>query len=236
MWVVFIQKKKGVPSPCWRLMKSLARADGLVVDRLHPLLRQRSRVLDPLLADATVSPMLARVVLARSPSEWITPRGRKRSLKQREVLRRRPVGQLRLLLGVEVVEVAEELVEPVDRGQVLVEVAEMVLAELPGRVAQRLEQLGDRDVLGLQPDVGAWHADLAQPRAEHALAGDERRPPRRAALLAVGIGEAHPLVADAVDVGRPVAHQAVAVAAQVRDPDVIAPDHQDVRVLGVGHG
>ena len=57
---------------------------------------------------------------------------------------------LRLLLGVEVVEVAEELVEAVDRGQVLVAVAEVVLAELAGRVAERLEQFGDGRVLLLQ--------------------------------------------------------------------------------------
>jgi hypothetical protein len=122
-----------------------------------------------------------------------------------------------------------------DRREELVEVAEVVLAELPGRVAQRLEQLGDRDVLGLQADVGAGHPDLAQPGAEHALAGDERRTPGGAALLAVGVGEPHPLARDAVDVRRAVAHQPVAVATQVGDPDVVAPDHQDVRLLGVRH-
>jgi hypothetical protein len=46
-----------------------------------------------------------------------------------------------------VVEVAEELVEPVDRRQVLVEVSEVVLAELAGGIAERLEQLGERWVL-----------------------------------------------------------------------------------------
>ena len=38
-------------------------------------------------------------------------------------------------LGVEVIEVAEELVESVHRRQVFIEVAEVVLAELPGGVA-----------------------------------------------------------------------------------------------------
>jgi hypothetical protein len=47
---------------------------------------------------------------------------------------------LRLLLGVQVVEVAEELVEAVVGRQVLVAVAEVVLAELAGHVAVRLEQ------------------------------------------------------------------------------------------------
>jgi hypothetical protein len=70
-------------------------------------------------------------------------------------------------------------------------------------------------------------------RAQHALAGDERRPAGRAALLAVGVGEPHPLIGDPVDVRRPVAHQPVAVTAQVGDPDVIASDHQDVGLGGV---
>ena len=78
---------------------------------------------------------------------------------------------LRLLLGVEVIEVAEELVEAVHRRQELVAVAEMVLAELAGGVAERLERLGDGDVLGLQAERRARQADLGQ-------AGAQRRPGR----------------------------------------------------------
>ena len=47
----------------------------------------------------------------------------------------RVVRVLRLLLGVQMVEVAEELVEAVDGRQELVAVAEVVLAELAGGVA-----------------------------------------------------------------------------------------------------
>jgi hypothetical protein len=53
----------------------------------------------------------------------------------------------------------------------------------------------------------------------------------RAALLAVGVGEAHTLLRDAVDVRRPVAHQAVAVTTQVGDADVVSPDDKDIRLL-----
>ena len=60
------------------------------------------------------------------------------------------VGILRLLLRVEVVERAEELVEPVGGGQRLVGVAQVVLAELRGDVALVLEQLGDGHVARLQ--------------------------------------------------------------------------------------
>ena len=145
----------------------------------------------------------------------------------REVFDRRIVRLFRLLLGVEVVEVAEELVEPVHRRQELVAVAEVVLAELSGGVAERLEQLGDRRVLGLQPDRRPGYPDLAQPSPVATLAGDERRPAGRAALLRMS-GEAHPLVGEAVDVGRAIAHQAIAVATQVGDPDVVTPDDEDV--------
>src|SRR5204863_6491262 len=89
-------------------------------------------------------------------------------------------------------------------------------------------------VLGPETDGRARHADLAQPGSKHALAGDERGQAGGAALLAVGVGEPHPLVGDAVDVGCAVAHQPVAVAAEVGDPDVIAPDDEDVR-LSLGH-
>jgi hypothetical protein len=57
------------------------------------------------------------------------------------------VGVLRLLLRVEVVQVAEELVEAVVGGEKLVLVPEVVLAELASGIAERLERLGDRDVL-----------------------------------------------------------------------------------------
>src|SRR6478735_8603566 len=71
-----------------------------------------------------------------------------------EIWALRIVGILGLLLGVEVIEVAEERVEAVHGRQELVAVAEMVLAELAGRVALRLEQLGNRRVLLRQPLFG----------------------------------------------------------------------------------
>ena len=56
-------------------------------------------------------------------------------------------------------------------------------------------------------------------------------------LLAVVVQEADALVGDAVDVGRLVAHQAVAVGADVGDADVVAEDDEDVRLVGgVGGG
>jgi hypothetical protein len=54
------------------------------------------------------------------------------------------VRQLRLFLSVEVIEVAEEFVEAVDRRQIFVAITEVILAELAGGIAERLERLGNR--------------------------------------------------------------------------------------------
>jgi hypothetical protein len=56
---------------------------------------------------------------------------------------------------------AEELVEAVVGRQELVLVPQMVLADLAGGVAKRLERLGDGDVAGLQAGLGGRGADLA---------------------------------------------------------------------------
>ena len=66
----------------------------------------------------------------------------------------------RLVLGVQMIEVAEELVEAVHGRQELVAIAEMVLAELSGRVALRLEQLGNGRVLLRHPLLRGRQADL----------------------------------------------------------------------------
>ncbi len=145
------------------------------------------------------------------------------------------VGQFGLFLGVEVIEVAEEFVEPVHGRQEFVAVAQMVLAELAGGVAQRLQQFGDRRVFLLQADGGAGHADLGQAGADRVLAGDEAGAAGGAALLGVVVGEDDPFVRHAVDVGGPVAHHAVAEVADVPDADVVAPEYEDVRLPCLRH-
>ena len=203
-------------------------AGGVVVDGLHPLGVQRAGVLDRLLADRTE---LRIVGLLRYLGRGFALQ---HTARQCEVVQLRElvgVGVVELfgfLFRVEVIEVAVELIEAVHRRQVLVLVAEVVLAELAGSVAEWFEQLGDRRVLGGPSDIGTRHSDLAHAGAIHALPADESRPTRGAALLPVRVGEAHALVGDAVDVGGAIAHQAVAVTAEVADPDVVAPDDENV--------
>ena len=224
MRVELNQQKNGVSGPVLPVDEVERRAEELLVHRLHALARERAGVLDGLLADAAEARVLRRIV----PVARLALHHAARAELGAELRVLRVVGILRLLLRVEVVEVAEELVEAVDRRQELVAVAEMVLAELAGRVALRLEQLGERRVLLGQPFLGARQADLEQAGAEAGLAGDERGAPGGAGLLRVMVGEDRAFLGDAVDVRRAVAHHAAVVGADVPQPDVVAEDDEDV--------
>ena len=108
---VFIQTKNGLFAFACRCMKSIAASRGLVVDRLHALLGERAGVLDLLLAD---------LAEARVDGGVVGVGGRAFEHAARTELRAELrvlgiVGMLRLLLGVEVIEVAEELIEAVRR-------------------------------------------------------------------------------------------------------------------------
>ena len=138
---------------------------------------------------------------------------------------------LRLLLGVKMVERAEELVEAVHGGQRCVRVAKVVLAKLRGRVALRLEQLRDGHITRLQAFFRARQANLEQPGAESTLAGDERGPSGGAALLPVPIREERALFRESVNVRRLVAHHALVVGADVPVADVVSPEDEDVWLL-----
>ena len=119
-------------------MNLYRRRRRLVIDRFHALLGQRAGVLDS-------------VALAVGPA--VDHAARAELLAECRVLR--VVGIFRLFFGVEVIEVAKELVEAVHRRQELVLVAQVVLAELAGGVAEGLEQFGDGRIFLLQADLGA---------------------------------------------------------------------------------
>jgi hypothetical protein len=72
-----------------------------------------------------------------------------------------------------VIEVAEELVETVHRRQVLVAVAQVVLAELACGVAQRLHDVCNAGIERTQSEFRSGQADLGQAGADRRLAGDE---------------------------------------------------------------
>ncbi len=162
--------------------------EDLVVDGLHPSSGQSvAGVLDLLLADLAPARLLGRVVRVGRPGVDHVARA------DLVLERRRVVGMARVLHRVQVIEVAEELVEAVHRGQELVQVAQVVLAELAGGVAHGLEHRGDGRRLRRHADGGAGLADGGQAGADRQLAGDEVGPARRAARLGVVVGEPHAL-------------------------------------------
>src|SRR6058998_2441134 len=218
MCVVLYQTKNGLFSLCARSMKALAAVpvsssmvsirffvSGPVFSIFCPPLAVGPAVKHP--ARAEVLPEVREVLLC-----WIVP-------------------QFGLFLSVQVIEVAEELIETMHRRQVFVSVAQVVLAELGGGVAVRLEQLGDGGILRAHALGGARQAHLAQSRAEDALTHDESRSPRRATLLRVAVGKHHPFVGDAIDVGRLIAHHPPTVTAEVPVTDIVAPDDEDIGFL-----
>ena len=58
------------------------------------------------------------------------------------------------------VKITEVFVKSMDAREILVQVAEVVLAELAGFISLRLEGRGEGDGLVRQPDVGARLADM----------------------------------------------------------------------------
>ena len=145
------------------------------------------------------------------------------------------VRQFGLFFGVEVIEIAEKFVKPVHGRQIFIAIAEMVLAELAGGIAERLQQFRDGRVFGMQSDRGAGHANLGETGSDRVLTGDEAGAAGRAALLAVPIGEGRSLLRDAVDIGGVVAHHALAVMADVPIADIVSPNDEDVRFVSLGH-
>ena len=131
------------------------------------------------------------------------------------------------------VQVAEELIEAVQRRQVFVQVAEVVLAELAGGVAQGLERGGDRAGLsGMPTSAPAWPTVVRPVRSGNSP-GDEVRPARRAARLGVVVGEQHALRGQLVEVRRLAGHHAAVVGADVEPADVVSHDEDDVRLLAI---
>src|SRR5215813_7120383 len=107
----------------------------------------------------------------------------------------------------------------------------MILPELARCISMRLEQLGDRWILGTHPKRSAGQSHFAQSRAKDALPHDECGPTSRAALFTVVIRKTHTFVSNTIDVGRAVTHQAVGVATEIANSDVVTPNNEDVRFL-----
>ena len=202
-------------------------AEKFLVHCLHAFLGEWAGIGAALLAPLAETRILAR----RIGNGRRAAKDAARTETQLELSILRIVGVLGLVLGVQVVEIAKELVEAVNRRQKLIAVAEMVLTELSGHIALRLEQLGKRRVLLRQSFLRSRQAYFQKSSAQRTLAGDERGAAGSARLLAVIVGEDRAFVGDAVDVGRAVAHHAAVVGTDVPVANIIAHNHKDVGFL-----
>ena len=79
-----------------------------------------------------------------------------------------------------------------------------------------------------KPSFADGNPNFQQPGSQWALAGNERRAPGGAGLLAVVVGEDRTFVGDAIDIGRAVAHHAAVVSTDVPITDVVTHDREDV--------
>ena len=201
-----------------------------LVEGLHALARQRTGVLDFLLADLAEFRIDGGIVGGGRPG--VQHAARAKLLLVLGILLPRIVQLFRLFLGVEVVEIAEPFVEAVAGGQELVAIAQVVLAELRGGVADRLQHLGERRIDLLNAARRARNADGRHAGANRKLAHDESGATRSAARLRVVIREQRAGLRNRVD-GRRAAHHAVRVRTDVPGADVVAKDDDDVRFLGL---
>ena len=110
-------------------------------------------------------------------------------------------------------------------------VAQMVLAELAGVVAEIDQELGERRRAGLQVRRTARQLRRDHAGAQWMHAGEEGIAPGRAALLGVVVGEHRAFMTDLVDVGRLSDHQAAVIDARLHPADVVTHDEEDVRFL-----
>src|SRR5213596_4277963 len=107
-------------------------------------------------------------------------------------------------------------------------VAEMVLAELAGRVAQIVEERGESGRPGPQVGWAARELRRDHARAQRIHAREEGIAPGGATLLSVVGHHDRAFIRNPVDVWRFPDHQAAMIAARLHPADVIAHDEEDI--------
>src|SRR6476619_5035702 len=176
--------KEGFPSGVLALDEILGCGAELVVAGFHALLGERSVIIDLLPHNFSETRIDRRIVLIGRVAAQ-NPARSEPLAEVRKILFTRVVGQFRLFFRIEVIQIAEELIESVDRRQVLVAVTQMVLAELSGRIASTFKKFRNGWVLRLKTHGRGGNTDLGETGTVTALPGDERGSPGRATLFAV---------------------------------------------------
>src|SRR5262249_48097625 len=118
----------------------------------------------------------------------------------------------------------EELVEAVQCREKLVQVTQMILTELSGSIALRLQRSRKRASFHRNTNVGSGLAYRRQPCPNRQFAGDEIRPPRRATCFGVIVSESHTLRRELVQVRRLSGHDPLVIGADVEPANVVTHD------------
>src|SRR4051794_35869651 len=123
---------------------------------LHALFRQRAGIFNLLFANSPPPRLLGRIV--RVGSHALECAAWTEAIFESGILWVFRV--LWLLLSVQVIKVTEKFVEPVDCWQVLVQIAQMILAELSGGIAKTFHNVADAGILLLESDVSARQSNF----------------------------------------------------------------------------
>ena len=197
----------------------------LVIQRLLAFRRGGAIVNDPLLADHAPARLIRRVIFLGGIGMDHVARTKLR-LERRVI---RPIRVGCVFHRVQMVEPAPIFIKPLHCRQKPILVAQMILAELPGRVAKRLEHGGQRRIFGAQPDRVARQTNRVHPRAHRKLPGDKGRPTRGTARLCIVVGQPHTLGGKLVEIGRLDALDPLMIARQAGPAHIIGHDHQNIR-------
>ncbi len=154
----------------------------------------------------------------------------------RERLGLRSVGVFGVLIRVEVVEIAEKLVETVTMRQMFLAVAKMVLAELGSGIAMHLQYLCDSRIFRRHTLRRACTSHGGQPGARRHLAGDKRRAACGARWLRIERSQLDPVRRDLVDIRGRHTHDVSAETADIGIADIVAENDEYVGLLFVWHG
>ena len=138
-----------------------------LIHGFHPLLGERTAVLNNLFAYSAKAGINSRIILVRCKA--MEHAARAEMLPECRVLG--IVRQFRLLFSVQVIEVTEKFVKSMHGRQVFIAIAEMVLAELAGGVADGLQQVGDgrvfrREVRQERRAIRLWSSRCAAGSAQ----------------------------------------------------------------------
>src|ERR1700744_5432367 len=107
----------------------------------------------------------------------------------------------------------------------------MVLAELPGLIAERLQHRGKRHGLIWHAYVGSGQTYSGQTGSDWQFAGDEIGATGCAARFRIVVGEAHALTGELVKVRCLAGHDALVIRANIKPADIIAHDDEYVGFL-----